>query len=289
VHYLLTEIDRRYQECPPRDTLKGLADVCRVHLAGESSPLHRIETLIAAIGQENTRPENEADVGPLVDEKNPWEERGASVNPFDAAVIDAALMSGEAESVGQPAVQLLTVLADRIHDVDDQLRFLRAVADAKVPTLADKLRAVEDLFKAWRERSMAIADAVPTFVTELASRHADELIGSEWESSYALRKLIEFSGEAPLTIVASIIDALRGRATDVGGGAWMEFACFAARTASGKAIGAALERFTSMAALDLPEDFADGSWRIDLATAEESLPSIAAMLWMRLGSLRPHA
>ena len=87
---------------------------------------------------------------------------------------------------------------------------------------------------------MGFADAVPTFVTELASRHADELIGSEWESSYALRKLIEFSGEAPLTIVASIIEALRGRATDVGGGAWMNFACVAARTASGRAIGAAI-------------------------------------------------
>ena len=131
---------------------------------------------------------------------------------------------------------------------------------------------------------MAIADAVPTFVTELASRHADELIGSEWESSYALRKLIEFSGEAPLTIVASIIEALRARATDVGGSAWMNFACVAARTASGKAIGAALERFTSMAALDLPEEFADGSWRMDLATDEEPLPSVAGLLWLRLGS-----
>ena len=39
-----------------------------------------------------------------------------------------------------------------------------------------------------------------------------------------------------------------------------------------------------MAALDLPEEFADGSWRVDLATDEEPLPSIAGLLWMRLGS-----
>jgi hypothetical protein len=193
-------------------------------------------------------------------------------------------MKDGAESVGRPAVQLLTVLAGRIHGVDDQLRFLRAVADTKVPTLADKLLVLESLFKAWRERSKAIGDAVPIFVRELASRHADELIGSEWESSYALRKLIEASGEAPLGIVVSIIEALRGRATDVNGSAWMKFACVTARTASGKAIAAALERFTSMAALDLPEEVGDGAWRMEFATAEEPLPCIAGLLWMRLGS-----
>src|SRR5262249_17791258 len=31
-------------------------------------------------------------------------------------------------------------------------------------------------------------------------------------------------------------------------------------------------------------EFADGSWRMDLATDEEPLPSIAGLLWMRLGS-----
>ena len=284
MHHVLTEIDRRYQGRPPRATVQGLAGVCREYLAEDSFPARRIEALIAMSGQENTGSENNTERRPPVHEKNPWEEQGASVDPFDAAGIDAALMNDEAESVGRPAVQLLTVLAERIHGVDDQLRFLRAVADAKVPTLADKLIALEDLFKVWRERSMAIADAVPKFVTELAARHADELIGSEWESSYALRKLIEFSGEAPLTIVVSIIEALRGRATDVGGSAWMNFACVAARTASGKAIGAALERFTSMAALDLPEDIGDGSWRTDLASPEEPLPSITGLLWMRLGS-----
>jgi hypothetical protein len=282
--HLLKEIDRRYEASPPRDTLQGLADVCQANLAAGSAAARRIEALIAARGQEATRSKSDPELRTPVLEKDSWDERGASVDPLDAAAIDATLMNGGAEGVGRPAVQLLTALAERIHGVDDQLRFLRAVADTKVPTLADKLLALEDLIKAWREHSMAIADAVPTFVTELASRHADELIGSEWESSYALRKLIEFSGEPPLTIVASIVEALRGRATDVGGHAWMNFACVAARTASGKAIGAALERFTSMAALDLPEEFADGSWRVDLATDEEPLPSIAGLLWVRLGS-----
>jgi hypothetical protein len=282
--HVLTEIDRRYQGRPPRATLQGLAGVCRNYLPADSFPVRRIEALIAVRGEESAGSEDDTERRSPVHEKNSWEERAASVDPFDAAALDAALMKDETESVGRPAVQLLTVLADRIHGVDNQLRFLRAVADAKVPTLADKLIALEDLLKVWRQRSMAIADAVPKVVTELAARHADELIGSEWESSYALRKLIEFSGQAPLTIVASIVEALRGRATDVGGSAWMNFACVAARSASGKAIGAALERFTSMAALDLPEDVGDGSWRTDLATPEGPLPSIAGLLWMRLGS-----
>jgi len=284
MHYVLTEIDRRYQGRPSRQTLQGLADVCRAHLGAGSVQLQRIEALIAARGQEDTRSRTDPALRTPVLENNSWQKQGASVDPFDPAAIDAALVNDGAESVGRPAVQLLSVLAERVHGVDDQLRFLGVVADTRVPTLADKLLALEGRFKAWRERSMALADAMPTFVTELASRHADELIGSEWESSFALRKLIEFSGEAPLRIVASIIEALRGRATDVGGSAWMNFACVAARTASGQAIGAALDRFASMAALDLPEEFADGSWRTDLATDEVPLPSIAGVLWMRLGS-----
>jgi hypothetical protein len=284
MRHVLTEMDRRYQGRPPRATLQGLAGVCRDYLPADSFAIRRIDALITARGEESTRPEDDAEQRSPLKEKNPWTERAASVDPFDAAALDATLMNDETESVGRPAVQLLNVLADRIHGVDDQLRFLRTVADAKVPTLADKLIALEDLLMAWRERSMAIADAVPRLVTELAVRHADELIGSEWESSYALRKLIEFSGQAPLTIVASIVEALRGRATDVGGSAWMNFACVAARTASGKAIGAALERFTSRAALDLPEDVGDGPWRADFTAPEGPLPSIAGLLWMRLGS-----
>ena len=38
MHHLLTEIDRRYQLSPPRDTLQGLADVCRAYLASGIRP-----------------------------------------------------------------------------------------------------------------------------------------------------------------------------------------------------------------------------------------------------------
>ena len=39
-----------------------------------------------------------------------------------------------------------------------------------------------------------------------------------------------------------------------------------------------------MAALNLPEDVADGSWRKELVVPDEPLPAVAGLLWMRLGS-----
>ena len=281
---ILIELDRQYQGYPPSGTIEGIDGVCRKHLSASSPVLLQLHELMAVRTAQIAASKDVAEPTPRFPGGNDWEQRSVSVDPFDAATIDAALMQGEAERVGRPAVQLLTALAERVPGVDDRLRFLKAVADTRVPTLADKLLALEDLLKAWREQSVAIADFIPTLVGEMSVRHADELIGSDWDSSYALRKLIEFSGQAPLVVVASVIEALRGRAADVGGSAWMRFACMAAPTAEATAIGAALERFTSMAALDLPEEVADGTWRVELAAADEPLQSVGGLLWLRLGS-----
>ena len=283
MHCLVTEIDRRYQGAPPRDTVQGLHALGQMYLSVESPTLHYFETLVTPTDTIDAHADNDRETSTPVHETHSWEKEVITLDPFDGAAIDAALMEEEAESVGRPAVQLLVHIAQRVHGVDDQLRFLRAVVDARVPTLADKLIALDDLLKSWPD-SIAIADFMPTCVADLSTRHADELVGSAWESSYTLRKLIKFSGQAPITIISAIIEALCGRATEVGGNAWMNFACLAAPSATATAIGSALERFTSMAALDLPEDLADGSWRTELVVPGEPLPAVADLLWMRLGS-----
>lgn len=283
VSFLLCEIDRRYQGTPRRDTLQRLLALCRVQLPPRSPVLQQLEALVGAEDPSASATASTARTPP-VPEMDPWEVRVAgAVDPFDATAIDAALASADTKRVGRP-VRVLSKLAERVQGVDNQLRFLRAVADAKIPTLADKLLAIEDHVKTWQEQSAAVTDRIPALASELSLRHADELVRSEWESSYALGKLIEFSKGASLVIISSVIEAIRGRATDVSGDAWMNFACAVARSASPNAIHSALGRFTSASAVDLPEEVGDGSWRTDLAAPAAPLDIVAGLLWLRLGS-----
>lgn len=283
VQFLVTEVDRRYQGSPPRDSVRGLYALGQTYLSAESPTLLYIEELIAARDTVDVTADHDRETSTPVRETDSGEGEAIGLDPFDGAAIDAALLEDKAGNFRRPAVQLLIRTAQRVQGIEDQLRFLQAVADAGVPTLADKLLALEDFLKSW-SKSMAIRDYMPKYVTELITRHADELVGSEWESSYALRGLIKLSERRPVAIVAAIIEAFRGRASEVGGNAWMNFACLAARSATAAAIGSALERFTSMAASELPEDVGDGSWRTELAGPGEPQCAVAGLLWMCLGS-----
>lgn len=285
LRFLLCEIDRRYRGTPPRETLQDLLAVCRAQLSTQSPTLRHLEVLVSsretrdASGTENTK-------NPTlrVSEPDAWEERATTVDPFDSVAIDAALASDEADKIGRWSVRFLSKLQDRVSTVDDRLRFLRAVAETRVPSLADKLLALEDQVKLWQGQSAAIADLIPQLALDLSLRHAEQLVGTEWESSYSLRKLIEFSRRPAIDIISAVIEALRARAIDVSGAAWMEFACVAARSASADAIRSAIERFTSMSALDLPDEVGDGSWRADLAAPAAPVDVVAGLLWLRLGS-----
>ena len=161
--FIVTEIDRRYQGSPPQDEIQRLHALGQTYLSVESPTLHYIEELIASRGTLDTPTDNDRETSTPVHDTYSWEKEATTLDPFDGAAIDAALMEDESEDVGRPAVQLLIHLAQGVHGVDDRLRFLRAVADAKVPTLADKLLALDDFLKSWCD-SMAIADFMPTYV-----------------------------------------------------------------------------------------------------------------------------
>ena len=284
--FLLCEIDRQYQGTPPLETLQGLLSVCRAQLSPQSPTMRYFEAAVnARETRDVSRTESTRDPAPPMRKRDSWEERAAiTIDPFDSAAIDAALASDPAEEVGRWSVRFLSKLQERVRSVDDRLRFLRAVAEAKLPTLADKLLALEDHVKVWQEQSAAIADFIPKLALELSVRHAEELLGPKWESSYELRKLIEFSHRPAVDIISSVLGALRGSASDVSGATWMQFACITARSANADAIRSALERFTSMSALDLPEEVGDGAWRAELAAPAEPVEVVAGLLWLRLGS-----
>jgi hypothetical protein len=77
---------------------------------------------------------------------------------------------------------------------------------------------------------VSIREAVPIVARELAIRHASELSSGAWDASYDLQRLVELSHDSGLSIVTSIIVALRERAIDVSSAAWMNFANVIART-----------------------------------------------------------
>ena len=286
IGFLLCEIDRRYEGTPPRETLEELLAACRAHLSPESANIRQIEILINATEKPKAdASDGTTEPGPAIREWEGLEEQAATmVGPFNSASIDTALSSDEAEKAGRWSVRFLHKLSERAQRVDDRLALLRAVTEAKVPTLADKLLALEDQVKVWREESAAIASAIPGLALELSVRHAEELVAGEWESSYALRKLIEFSNGSGVEIISAVINALRATAADISGATWMEFACVAARTAGADAIHSALARFTSMSASALPEEVGDGPWSDALSAPNESVQVVAGLLWLRLGS-----
>ncbi len=285
--FLLREIDRQYLASPPRETLDQLSALAEFHLLPGSASLARLAQLRAEAEKLREAPPTASSKPPSVisDDSNELAENTeiASVDFGNSAAIDAALFKEQNDKFERRSGKFLVRLRERIRKVDDQLRFLRAVSEAKVPSLSDKLWALADEVSTWRKQSAAIDDEVPKLAIDLGVRHALELIGPKWESSYALRQLIQFSGRPGSELVPSIIAALRDRAIEVSGATWLEFACIMARNANAEAIRSALERFVSLSAPDLPDDLGDGPWRTDLALDGDPAHAVAGLLWFRLG------
>src|SRR2546428_10009451 len=112
--FLWTEIDRRYQGTPRRDTLQGLLAVCRMYLSADSPTLRHLEALLAAKDTQDTQGDIEKAPMLPVREMDSWEEQAATLDPFDSAAIDAVLIDNPTRSVGRPAVRILHGLAVRV-------------------------------------------------------------------------------------------------------------------------------------------------------------------------------
>ena len=174
-------------------------------------------------------------------------------------------------------------MRDRLR-LEDRFRFLHALCEAQVPSLDDKLSVLGEQVANWRNESAAIDDAMPAIVQQLAVRHASELAGPDWESSYTLERLAQLSGREGAGLIPSIIAALHERAIDVSGATWQKFACKIAPAASSPSIRSALERFVSLSASNLPDDLGDGPWQAALDPFGDNTEVAAGLLWCRLGS-----
>jgi hypothetical protein len=149
-------------------------------------------------------------------------------------------------------VPSLRALGEPIRDVEEQRRFLEAVCNAKIPGLVDKLMAINELMSKWRTQSAAISKVLPNLAKQLAARHALELVASDWDSSYGLRPLIEFSSRSGEELILVMIVALGERVPFVASIAWIRFATVMAKAAIGGALQSALSHLINKSAVAVP-------------------------------------
>jgi hypothetical protein len=206
------------------------------------------------------------------------------VDLTDPTAIDKALATSEPDGNGrQWSVQLLRGMAERARGTNERRAFLRALASAALPSLSDKILAIEDAVAAWCRQSAAIRDDLHELCDELAGRHAAELLGSDWQSNCGLRYLVRFSGRPGAALIPTIVTALRERVAEVSSTTWLSFATLLAEEASPGAVRAALERFVLRSSSTLPDDLGDGPWRQDLSVRGGPGDAAAGLLWCRLG------
>ena len=109
---------------------------------------------------------------------------------------------------------------------DERRAFLDAVCISNGITLADKLRALEDVVPEWAAYSVSLRDHLPQLGQKLVAKHADELVGSSWEVDYSWRRLASTFGLAPAAFVPRVVEALDNAAAEVDGDGWLALAGF---------------------------------------------------------------
>ena len=209
----------------------------------------------------------------------------AGIDTSDPVAIDSMIDDKTTDDAHRRLpVPSLKALGELIQGVEEQRRFLEAVCETKIPSLVDKLMAIDELVSKWRTQSAAINDILPDLAKQLAARHALELVDSDWESSYGLRSLIQFSGRSAEELIPVIIIALGESAQLVGSIAWLRFATVIAKVATAGAVQSALGHFINKTATDLPQDVGDGPWDVKLTPPTSDVEIVASLLWVRLGS-----
>ena len=285
VDFVLCEMDRQYRGSPPRETMNLIATVTEKYVPKECACQKRILEITSQVNIDSRSSVSPVDVAPLrVPDTSP-DALLARIDTSDPAAIDS--MIGDKTANGSHRrlpVPSLRALGEPIRGVEEQRRFLEAVCETKIPSLVDKLMAINELVSKWRTQSAAISDALPDLAKQLAARHVLELIDSDWDSSYGLRSLIEFSGRSGQELIPAMIVALGERAQFVGGIAWLRFATVMAKVSTAGAVQSALSHFISKSVTAVPQDVGDGPWNVKLTAPGSDVEIVAGLLWARLGS-----
>lgn len=286
IGFVLCEIDRQYRGSSPRESIERITALADRHLPKVSASRTFLASLQpeASVQSASAPPTEIASPFELTEPPLP-DAVLAGVDITSALSIDAVLQAKDSDDAARRwPVRVMEALARPIRGVDQRCRFLRAISETQIPDLLDKLTVLNNLVSNWGKQSAAVTDILPELAQQLAARHALELIDSDWDSSYTLRSLLEFSGAAQPKLIPIIITALRDRTGHVPSTVWLRLATTIASTASPSVIQSTLERFLSKSADGLPQDLGDGPWTEKLLSPNTETEVVAGLIWQRLGS-----
>lgn len=281
IDILLQEIDRQHQAAPLSDSLERLIEIIIPLVKPTCSALKRLRQL----QREGARDDDGDALRAAVRENEEKPNGLADVDLADPDAIDRFL--AEQDDHGKEwrwTGGSLRQLAQRIRRPDDRQRFLEAVCQTVIPSLADKLLVMAEVAEVWRKTSVAAGQEMPALARQLAARHARELVQSGWEASGNLRDLTNLGDGQGGHLVPAILAGLGDEALNVGSSTWLALAGLAADGADSHVTGAALERFLLAIADDLPDDLGDGPWADALCVEDDTTEIVAGLLWQRLGA-----
>lgn len=274
---LLIELDRQDLAEPRRETLSRLHAVGVKSLPPNSPSLARLNALMAEMPQKEVY---EPRPVPAASDEDPVP---LDIDYTDVAAIESATAGNNGDARQWRPVRVLNELIRRPQTPDERRAFLDAVCIANGITLADKLRAFEDIVPEWAVHSVSLRDHLPKLGQSLVARHADELIGSSWEVDYSWRRLASTFGLVPAAFVPMVVAALHNRAAEVGGDGWLALAGFLSPSVAPSALGRGLERFLDRSGKAIPDDVGDGPWSERFAAQGDAVGVTARLVWMRLG------
>ncbi|WP_431260168.1 hypothetical protein ACQ86G_08460 [Roseateles chitinivorans] len=275
---LLTELDRKDQLALGRTTVQALHGLALQSLPSASLARRRIEGLLERSDSRASASESH------------WERPPAEAVPVyaidvtDSDDIDRQLNADRDGETGQVwAGRTLGHLAAQVTTPAQRLGFVRAVVEAAVPSLSEKLQVLGDRIQGWSKTSAAMRDALPLLAQRLAERHAAELAGSGFEASGGWRDLEQKFGVAAPHLVEYIIQSLRPGMERVDGNGWLALAAKLASGVDASAMAQGLERFLKSSSEKLPGEVGDGPWHSYFECPAGEADFIAGLVWARLG------
>ena len=273
---LLIELDRQDLAEPWRETLNRLHALGVKFLPPNSASMARLNALMGEMPPKEVY----ARSAPPASDEDPVPQ---DIDFTDVAAIEAAISGGDDDAEKWRPIRVLSELVHRPKAPDERRAFLKAVCVANGITLADKLRALEDVVPEWATYSVSLRDHLPQLGQELVAKHADELVGSSWEVDYSWRRLSSTFGLAPAAFVPRVVEALDSTAAELDGDGWLALAGFLSPSVAPSALGRGLERFLERSGAAIPDEVGDGPWSERFATQDDAIDVTARLVWMRLG------
>jgi len=273
---LLTEIDRDDQLSPSAVTIGRLHRLAAQYLAPDDRLRVRIQGLAARRVEDPPPP-----IDPSPAEASPalWP------GPFDDPdAIDRAILSEEIGPSGRRwPMTTLRKLAEQATTPAARLSFVRAVVEAGAASLADKVRALDDVVGPWSTASPALAAVLPDLALRLAEKHPRELANSSVDAWGAWGGLIRHFRADRAKLVEHVIAGLGANTEGMGGNAWLALTANLAPAAGKAALAEGLERFLGQSIPTLPEEVGDGPWDDRFTPPANAVEAVAGLLWARLG------